>query len=489
MKASLAKRRLIRLATDVINKNAFRLLIAWVIILSLLYATLSILRHDHFQSGGFDLGLYDQAVWQYSRFLSPYNTIKERFILGDHLTLTLPLLAPLFWLWDNVKALLIFQAFWLSFSSLAIYKLCRIRRFSPLTSLNLSFIYGFFFGIQFAVFFEFHPVTIGVGLIAWLVYFLESQKKRLFLPTLILLLLTQENMGIALASLGLIYLFRKEYRQLALAFIIGGLGWSLLAAKIISIFSDVGFQYWPEISLNPLKIIVCFFNAPEKREIWLYSLSWFSFLPLLSPGAILAVLLDLSQYFVTGQEFTRMWTPFQHHRAILAPFLLLGALDALVFLKGKKVKPQAASIILVIIALGLQYLFHFPLNKLSKPIYWKSESWMNDNRALFKTIPQDASLATQQNLVPHLSHRQEIYLVWPRQHDFEPPPCGQKTCWWLDFSGQPEYLVVDLHPHQWVTQLLESNENFESAVRNMEKAGKIVLEREINSAKIYRINY
>jgi len=83
-------------------------------------------------------------------------------------------------------------------------------------------------------------------------------------------------------------------------------------------------------------------------------------------------------------------------------------------------------------------------------------------------------------LVPHLSHRQEIYLVWPRKRD---------NNWWLDFGGKPEYLVVDLRPDQWLTQILESNENFQEAVKNMERAGKITLEKEINAAKLYRINY
>ena len=477
--------------TKFLNKNAVKLLFAWIIVLSLLYSALSILRHNHFQSGGFDLGLYDQAVWQYSQFLKPYNTIKERHILGDHLTLTLPILAPLFWLWNNVRILLIFQAFWISFSSLAIYQLCRTRKFSPLASLNLSFVYSLFYGIQQAVFFDFHPVVIGVGLLAWLAYFFESHQRQKFLIALILCLFTQENMGIALACLGLIYFFQKKHRRSALFFIIGGLAWSLLAAKIITLFSNVGFQYWPKISPNPFQILVDFFNSKEKRLVWLYSLSWFSFLPLLSPGALLAVFLDLAQYFVTGPEFARMWSPFMHHRTILAPFLLLGTLDALKILKKVKLKAETVSVFLVVAALALQYYFHFPLNKLSKPIYWKKEAWMDDNQALFKDIPPSASLATQQNLVPHLAHRKEIYLVWPRKHDFDPPAggCGQKSCWWLDFGGQPEYLVVDLRPHQWLTQILESTQNFQSAVRNMEKAGKIKLERQINDINLYRIIY
>jgi len=470
-----------------------KLLIFWLLALSLLYSTLALLRHAHFQSGGFDLGLYDQTVWKYSRFLSPYNTIKDRFILGDHLNLTLPLIAPLYWLWSDVRLLLIFQALWLSFSSLAIYQLCRLRKFSHLTSFNLSFLYSLFYGIQFAVFFDFHAVTMGVGLIVWLVFFLEKKQKKLFWLTLVLLLLTQENMGLALTSLGLIYFFKKDYRRLAIGFIFGGLAWSLLAAKVIAFFSpEAGFQYWPTISHNLLTIVQEFFNAEEKRQVWLYSFSWFSFLPLLSPGAVLAVAFELAQYFVTGPEFVRMWSPFMHHRAILAPFLLLGTLDALRLLekiKKKWFKPQIVTLLMVLVALGLQYGFHFPLNKLSKPIYWQEEPWMNDNRTLFQVIPSDASLATQQSLVPHLSQRNEIYLVWPREHDFENQICGQTSCWWLDFGGQPEYLVVDLHPYQWLTQLLETNENFSQAVANMEKSGRITLEKEINEAKLYKINY
>ena len=378
-----------------LNKNALRALLVWIAVLSILYSTLSILRHDHFQSGGFDLGLYDQATWQYSQFLTPYNTIKERFILGDHLNLTLPLLAPLFWLWNDVRILLIFQAFWISLSVLTIFKLCRLRGFTPFTSLNLSFIYSLFPGVQFAVFFDFHPIIIGVGLLVWLIYFLENHQQKLFITTLILVLLTQENMGLALTCLGFIYLFKKEYRKVSVGFIIGGLAASLLAVKIITFFSPVGFQYWPKIPPDLFAIAKSFFDSEEKRLNWLYFLSWFSFLPLFSAGAILAMILDLSQYLVLAPQFSHMWGPLLHHRAILAPFLLLGTLDALAWIKKRKVNPQTISIFLVLISLGLQYFFHFPLNKLSKPIYWKNESWMADDQKLIGLIPAAAGVATQ----------------------------------------------------------------------------------------------
>lgn len=471
-----------------LQRNTQVILLCWIIGLSIAYSTLSIIRHNHFQSGGFDLGLYDQAVWQYAHFQWPYNTIKDRFILGDHLTLTLPFLASLFWFWSDIRMLLIFQAFWISFSALAIYKLVKGRGLSEVTALCLAVVYSLFYGIQYLVFFDFHPVVIGVGLLAWIAYFLESGKTRWLTFFVILLLLTQENMGLALASLGFIYFFHTKFRRVAIVFILGGVGFSLLASKLVASFSPIGFQYWPQISRNPLIISQQFFDSEEKRQVWWYSLASFSFLPILSPGAMMAVGFDLAQYFVTGPEFSRMWSPFMHHRATLGVFLTLGALDALVFLKRWRIPPQRAGIIILAVALILQYVWHLPLNKLTKAEYWKEEAWMSDNLRLFAFVPAGAAVATQQNFIPHLSHRNQIHLVWPRVHDFMDKHCGQTSCWWLDFDNRAEYLVVDTRPDQWLTQILESNDHWNEAIGNMEKSGRIMLEHSVGGARLYKTN-
>lgn len=473
-----------------LNKFFSGLLYFWIVVLTLLYSVLSIVRHDRFQSGGFDLGLYDQAVWKYSKFLTPYNTVKERIILGDHFNITLPLISPLFYIVNNVKILLIFQAFFVVFSTLAVYKIIIFKKFSPLVAFILSIVYSLFYGIQYLIYFDFHPIAIGVGLLPWLIFSLETKKRKLFIVLLALCLLTQENMGIAVACIGLIYVFRKEFRKTAIILIFLGFIYSILSSRIIATFSPVGFQYQPQISLNPIKSIAGFFDSQEKRLVWLYSLSWLSFLPVFSLGAMIAVILDLAQYFVTGNEFSRMWSPFMHHRAILVVFLFLGLLDTLCFLRKKKINIEIVCIFILFSSLFQQYYFHYPLNKLTKKDYWKYEDWMKDNENIIKLVPKNAGVATQQSLVPHLSHRSEIYLIWPRKHQIkENNPCGSSYCWWLDFGGKPEYLVVDLHPNQWITQLLESNENFASAIDNMEKMERIRLEKKINNAKIYKINY
>lgn len=467
-----------------------KLLLIWLTVLSILYSTLGIVRHNHFQSGAFDLGIFDQAVWQYAHLQVPINTIKDRLILGDHLTLTLPLISPLFYIWDDVRILLIFQAFWVTFAAVAVYKIALGRKFSQRISLILSVIYSLFYGIQYLTYFDFHAVSIAVGIMPWLIFFFETQKIKSFIVSLIFLLLSQENMGLALSSLGLIYIFDKRRRKAAIYLFIGGILSTLIAMRVTSLFNSGSYDYTPAgFSLNPIEIIKRYFDADEKRLVWLYSFSGYSFLPLLSPGAVLAVAFDLAQYFLTGVSKARMWSPFLHHRAILDIFLLLGTLDVLSFLKNRKIDIEKVSIAALIMVFLMHYLLHLPLNKLSKSDFWKNESWMANDEKLIKSIPEDYSIATQDNLVPHMSHRKEIRLVYPKSLDFDNNFCGKKSCWWLEFSGKPNFLVVDRRPNQWLTQILTTNENYQSAIDNMVKTGKIKYVKNVGDAYLYKIVY
>lgn len=469
------------------ERHSFLLLIIYSVVLTILYSTLSILRHNHFESGAFDLGLYDQSVWKFGHLLGAYNTVKERMLFGDHFVLTIPLFGILYYVWDNVRFLLIVQSAVITASAIPIFLIAKKRLSSSWSAFCIAVIYSLFYGIQFGVYFDFHPIIIGVALLSWLAYFWEYDKKILFWITFVVALATQENMGIAIAGLAAIFFFRKKYWKMAITVGILGIVYSLVATKVAALFSPVGYQYWPQLPTGVIEGVTRLFDSQEKQQVWLYSYASFSFLPLLSPGSLIAVLMDLSQYFVTGPEFARMWSPFMHHRAILAPFLVLGTIDVLAFLRMKKIRIVFFTTLLLVISFALQYVFHFPLNKLTKSAYWKEEPWMNDTRQLLTFVPRGASVAAQQNLVPHVSHRNEIYLVWPRLHDIKGEPCGQSLCWWLDFGGHPDYLVVDTRPDQLLTQILESNEHWNSAILNMEKVGKIQLEKSVGGARLYKI--
>ena len=52
-----------------------RLQILICLLFFIAYAVLSVVRHNHYGSFGYDLGINDQVVWEYSRLLPPISTI------------------------------------------------------------------------------------------------------------------------------------------------------------------------------------------------------------------------------------------------------------------------------------------------------------------------------------------------------------------------------------------------------------------------------
>src|SRR3972149_4609453 len=98
-------------------------------------------------------------------------SILESHPWADHFTPTLLLLSPLYWIWDNVVILLLFQAFFVSLGAYPIYLLALKKTKNKLISLTLAFSYLTFFGIQNAIAFDFHPIVLATTLLAYIFWF------------------------------------------------------------------------------------------------------------------------------------------------------------------------------------------------------------------------------------------------------------------------------------------------------------------------------
>jgi uncharacterized membrane protein len=118
------------------------------------YAVCSFVRFSHLGAGGFDLGIFDQAVWHYSQFQAPASSIKNLSTLwGDHCSPILITIAPLYWLWSDVHVLLLVQAAVLALAALPIFAYARPRT-GEVGAVLLAAAYLVFWGIQAAVGFD-----------------------------------------------------------------------------------------------------------------------------------------------------------------------------------------------------------------------------------------------------------------------------------------------------------------------------------------------
>ena len=106
---------------------------------------------------------------------------------------------------------------------------------------DLRGVYLLYTPLQWAVLFDFHPVTLATPLLLWCVWAVEADRPVLVGVFAALSVLTKEEVGIAVAALGLWVLIRHGRTRMAAALIIGGLMWSFIAiAIIIPYFSPPG---------------------------------------------------------------------------------------------------------------------------------------------------------------------------------------------------------------------------------------------------------
>lgn len=172
-----------------------------------------------------DLGQIDQAIWNSSRghWLAQTDNGFEATRLTDHVEPILVLISPIYWLWDDVRALLLLQVVTVAAGVLPLYLLAlrqcekllsarerhQIWRNEPLQQLArpLAFALGVAYllapQLQSALLTEFHAAVLAVPLILWAFWSVDVQRWGQFLAAALLVAFVKEEMALLAAGLGL----------------------------------------------------------------------------------------------------------------------------------------------------------------------------------------------------------------------------------------------------------------------------------------------
>ena len=453
-------------------KRDFLIVILLFLTASTIYSLLSLTRHFHFQSQGIDFAIYDQALWLYSKFESPFSTINFRHDLADRFR---PIMIPLSLLYvftNNESTLLIFQAVIVSATVFPIWLIARKRLVFPFSVLP-SFLYISFMGVQSLFFDDFHEASLLPFLLAWLFYFLHRKLWKSYFVTLLLCLSVREHLGFFFSILtSYIYLSSKNIK-LALSTFIISLSWSIIAITVVmpaigkadySSFVQTGDNLYSAVVsylTNPLSIIVNFFYPIEKIRTIFFSFVSFGFLPLLQLNLLPVIIFQFAYRFLDIQHPIRS-TIFYHYSLELAVLMTISTIFVLeklkIIFKSRNVFFYIMILVLFIINVAVNKYLHAPVLTLLKSNFYVHETWMEDNRIILSKISEDQSVSAQNNLAPHLSHRKEIY-VFPT-------------------LKSANYLVLDLHPGQ-------DDWNFYS--ENLQKTRNLM--KQLITSNDYRIIY
>lgn len=172
--------------------------------------------------------------------------------------------------------------------------------------------------------------------------------------------------------------------------------------------NDSLFKTIIKFVLNPVNLLVSLFIPYVKLKTLVLSLGYFAFLPLLNFWLIIPIIFQFAGRFLDF-EHTYRWEVFYHYSGELAAILSFGTILALKKINLRKRKYFVT--LIFIVSIFSVALFHSPLLLLRKSEFWREENWMKDNDYIISQVPKNNSVAAQNNLVPHLSLREKIYVL------------------------------------------------------------------------------
>ncbi|MFF5020535.1 DUF2079 domain-containing protein [Micrococcus luteus] len=402
-------------------------LAALLVAATVLYVTHSFLRYATYEAKGYDLGIFDQVVRQYALFNAPLSSVKgvDFHILGDHFHPILALLAPFYWVWPDPRMLGVVMALALTASAVPVYLFARRRTghgvaLAAVAALLLSWPF------QAMVNWDFHEVTLGVPILAWLVWALDGQRAWLATGLAALLLTVREDMGVTLLAVALVMAFRRFWPQAAVTAVLGVLGYWFATSVVIPHYSPTGaFGYWQFTALGPdmrssvlflltqpWNAVAVLFDHPLKVALWLLHFVPLLFLPVLSPLTLMALPILLSRLF---NDRLNVWAPVYQYDAILAPLLLMAALEAAHRLAGRRdaLRRMPAVLVSAALAAGLIGTAFFPqVYPLHRTIVGDMTTTQHarDLDHAVALIPDGVCVEAADNAVPHLTARTYVGL-------------------------------------------------------------------------------
>jgi len=170
---------------------------------AILYSIVSIVPHYNFQTTAWDLGIYNQAVYQYAHFTIAPNTIYEvPILLGNHFAILMLIVSPFYWLFGSYT-LLIFQIIAILLGGLGVYLFIKLKTQDILLAFGGLLIFYFFYGNYSALAYDYHNNVVGIMFLPWILYALEKKKITYYYILLGFLLLAKENLSLIALFLGL----------------------------------------------------------------------------------------------------------------------------------------------------------------------------------------------------------------------------------------------------------------------------------------------
>ncbi len=405
----------------------------------------TVLRHRLIQSTAFDLGIYDNLMFNviHGRFFkSPvlFGPGKFSYIAG-HAEYVMVLFAPLYAIKPGAETLLWMQAALLGGAAIPLFMFAR-QFVTRGPALLISLAYLMFAPLHGPNFYDFHWLPVAIFFYFWLFYAIATRKTWLSVLMVLVLFATREDIAVGLTMLG-VFLFVTGARvRFGLALAAVSAVWFGINKFIImphagawwfeniysELFADGKSSYGSVIltlASNPVYALTTFIRE-NKLAYGFHMVAPLAFLPLRKPAFVLLLIpgafftLLTTAYWPTlsiAFQYTAHWIPYLFLTVVLSLWLFKFEADG-------KAKFHAALITLVFAVLSQSYNFGSILQRegfvggFSRVQFTMSDAELKRYQAMMQAIaliPKDASVAAGEYMNPHISARKDAYVFrWRR---------------------------------------------------------------------------
>src|SRR5579863_3087880 len=311
------------------------------------YFAISLFRLLRLDAASFDLGVYTEYIKQLSLLHAPITDVQHPGldVLGDHFAIAVAVIAPFFRLYPSPVTLLFFQAL---FAAISVFPVTAagVELVGERPGRVIGLAYGFSWGLQQMVQFEFHEIALAVPLLAFSLAALVTSRPRAAVAWAVPLVFVKEDQGFTVAAIGLFLVLaavvprgRFSANRIALwggAFLaVWGLGWSALAIwVVIPLFAPThDYYYWTVggvVGGGGFSIGAVVRQALVSWQLKLRTTGLIVFptlfAALASPVAAIAVPSLALRFVSTNSDY---WGTTWHYNATVMPIVFIAAIDTL----------------------------------------------------------------------------------------------------------------------------------------------------------------
>jgi len=387
-----------------------------------LYATISVARFERLGTRSFDLGIFEQAIRHYAQLQAPIVDLEGagHNFLGDHWNPAIAVFAPFYRLFPTPVTLLVGQAVVIALGVVPMTR-AGMRHLGRWSAIAVGLAFGMSYGVQAAVDFDVHEVSLAVPLLAFALEAFLAGRWKGAVAWAAPLVLVKEDLGLTVAALGFVLVLVGARRWGLGLGIFGLASFALTMTVLIPHFNAQGTSGFSRLAAQPgtgdslvqqvLDLSWAVVTPGPRATTVLLLLGVTACMALLSPLVIL-VLPTLAWRFVSTNE--NFWGQLFHYDLVLMPIVFAALIDGVVRARRGRWRPlrwyaRAAPALALLVALVL--CTRYPFRDLVDPVTYQASPRAQAAERILSKIPDGTTVETDIGLIAKLTNRTRVFWI------------------------------------------------------------------------------